>query len=192
MQLSIDQYLNSLKPKDDSLPKYKVGDKIGRLILGEVEKYTVTAVEGTPGYWYYRTDCGWCVNDKGASDDFESLERKGAEIRERYKTIQISPYDLEERVTLVYPPRDCDGRIFYAQIGVYNDMLFWKEEHTYQFLEPFEESKELKKAYKEHLKKMTDDRFRKPEIAEEPIPIRRLYYSRNGFYADAEYVITNG
>lgn len=192
IQLTIDDYLNSLKPIDNSPPKFKVGDKIGWLVLGDVQSHIVTAVEGWPGRWYYRTDSGGCIDDKYTSDDFTELERRGAEIRSRYKTIELNPYDLEERVTLIYPPRECDGRVLKGQIGIYRDMLFWEEKQTYQFLEPFRERKELTKAYREHIEKMTNERFGKPEISKEPIPIKRMYYSRNGFYAEAAYVRTNG
>ena len=191
IQLTIDDYLNSLKPIDNSPPKFKVGDKIGWLVLGDVQSHIVTAVEGWPGRWYYRTDSGGCIDDKYTSDDFTELERRGAEIRSRYKTIELNPYDLEERVTIIYKPRESDGYVVKAQIGIYDGMLFWKENWTYQFLEPHKGEKRLKKAYKSHYEKMVE-RKGSFTIVEEPIPIKRLYYSRNGFYAEAAYVRTNG
>lgn len=191
MQLTINDYLNSLKPIDNSLPKFKAGDKIGWLVLGEIQSHIVTAVEGRPGRWYYRTDSGGCVDDKYTSDDFAELERRGTEIRSQYKTIELNPYDLEERVTVIYEPRAYDGYVSKAQIGIYGGMLFWKENWTYQFLEPHKGKKTLQKAYKSHYEKMME-RQGNFTIVEEPIPIKRLYYSRNGFYAEAAYVRTNG
>lgn len=160
-------------------------------MLGDVQSHIVTAVEGYPGRWYYRTDSGGCIDDKYTSDDFAELERRGAEIRSQYKTIELNPYDLEERATIIYNPRECDGYVMKAQIGIYDGMLFWKENYTYQFLEPYKGEKTLKKAYKSHYEKMME-RKGNFTIVEEPIPIKRLYYSRNGFYAEAAYVRTNG
>lgn len=69
-------------------------------------------------------------------------------------------------------------------------MLFWKEDITYQFLEPYENTKKLKQAYEKHKYNILQERHGR--IVQEEKQMRRLYWSRHGFYADAEYVETNG
>ena len=71
-------------------------------------------------------------------------------------------------------------------------MLFWKEDVTYQFCVPFDSEKKLMEEYEKHKEKILDDTYRAVHILDEEKPMGRLYWSRHGLYADAEYVSTNG
>ena len=51
-----------LKPNEEKKQLLNVGDKIGRVVLGECRIATVTAVEGLPDYPFYRTDNHGCYN----------------------------------------------------------------------------------------------------------------------------------
>lgn len=56
-QLSLFDLINSQKPKPTIKTEVlKVGDKIGRVVLGECRIATITEVEGLPYYPFYRTD----------------------------------------------------------------------------------------------------------------------------------------
>lgn len=170
--------------------RLNIGDYIGRLVLGEVEKGRIEKVEGNDKYFFYRTDRG-CFN---ASDrtDFDQMEREAEEIRKQYRTIEIDRF--ERFFAVKYPPRECDGAVLYAMAGIFNGMLFWQEELTYQFLKP---EKDLEKAYKNKIHEIThecwgDQKEKEYMILSEPIRTNRLYWSRHGFYADARYVEMNG
>ncbi len=175
------------KPKCKHL---SVGDKIGRLVLGEVEIGTIYEVEGNDEYFFYRTDKG-CFTPSDRTD-FEQMEREAEEIRKQHKTIEIDCFD--KFFAVKYPPRKCDGHILYAMVGIYDGMLFWKEDSTYQFLEPV---KNLEKAYKDKVFNITHNWWGKKEeceyeVLDEPIPVKRLYYSNaKGCYAEARYVQSN-
>lgn len=136
---------------------------------------------------------GFCF-DRSDRTDFEQMEREAEEIREQHKTLEIKPDDFEKFFAVKYPPRECDGHILYAMVAIYQDMLFWKEEVTYQFLE---KPKDLEKAYKEKAKRIThmysfDEDERAYEVLDEPIQIHRLYYSKSrDLHADAKYVLNN-
>lgn len=183
-----------LEPQETAeKPKYKrlnVGDRIGRLVLGEVEIGTIYKVEGNDEYFFYRTDKG-CFNPS-VRTDFEQMEREAEEIRKQYKTIKIDHFD--KFFAVKYPPRECDGHIMYAMVGIYGGMLFWEEDVTYQFLEP---AKNLEKAYKDKVFEIThkypwDKSECEYEVLDEPIPVKRLYYSKTkGCYAEAGYVQNN-
>lgn len=181
------------KEERPKYPRLKVGDRIGKLILGEVKIATITEVEGNESHWFYRTDRGTCYSMYDRTD-FEQMEKEAEEIRKQHKTIEIKPHKLDKFFAVKYPPRWCDGRILYAMVALYQDMLFWKEDVTYQFLE---KPKNLEKAYKEKVKSIThlysfDKNEREYEVLDEPIPIRRLYYSKSrDLFADAEYVLNN-
>lgn len=99
---------------------------------------------------------------------------------------------MSERITVEYEPRQCDGKILWAQIGIFENMLFWKEDITYQFLVPFESEKKMLKEYEKKKKIILDCTYRKVSAIEEEKPMRRLYWSKHGFYADAEYVKNEG
>lgn len=71
-------------------------------------------------------------------------------------------------------------------------MLFWKEEVTYQFLEPYDSEKKLRRAYEDHKKKILNDPYNEYKVIEKEHEMERLYWSRYGFYVNAEYVKTNG
>lgn len=58
-QLDLFSVMNERKDKEAiRYSRLKVGDKIGKLILGEVLTATITKVEGNDKYWFYRTDKG--------------------------------------------------------------------------------------------------------------------------------------
>lgn len=167
-----------------------VGDKIGRIVLGEARIATITKVEGLPYYPFYRTDSGGCYSYDEGLQDINELIRIADEERKKYKT--IVPFNLSERITVEYDPRECDGVVLWAQIGIFENMLFWKEDITYQFCVPFDSEKKLKKEYEKHKKKILDDTYCAVHVLDEEKPMRRLYWSNHGLYADAEYVSTNG
>lgn len=167
-----------------------VGDYIGRIVLGEIEKGRITQVEGNDTYFFYRTDKG-CFSS-GDRTDFDQMAREAEEIRKQYKTIEIDCF--EKFFAVEYPPREGDGKVLCAMAGIFQNMLFWKEDITYQFLEPV---KNIEKAYEEKIHKIThkwpDSKSEKEyTVLNRPIRTNRLYWSKNGFYADARYVQTNG
>ena len=167
-----------------------VGDKIGRNVLGETRIATITQVEGLPYYPFYRTDSGGCYSYEEGLQNISELLRTAERERGKYKT--ITPHSLAERITVEYEPAKCSGLALWAQIGIFDNMLFWKENITYQFCVPFDSEKKLKKEYEKHKKATLDNIFHSAHLAEDEKPMRRLYWSRHGFYADAEYVSTNG
>lgn len=61
--------------------------------------------------------------DEGYTD-IEIFMRKAEEEREKYKT--IFPKNLSDRITVEYAPRKFDGVVLWAQIGIFENMLFWK------------------------------------------------------------------
>lgn len=175
------------KPKQRHL---NVGDRIGRLVLGEVEIGTIYKIEGNEKYFFYRTDKGcFDISDR---TDFEQMKKEAEEIRKQYKTIEIDKFD--KFFAVEYPPRDCDGHILNAMVGIYKGMLFWKEDVTYQFLEPV---KNLEKEYEKKVFKITHEWFGEQkelayEILDKPIPTKRLYYSNSTKrYSEANYVLYN-
>ena len=190
-QLDIFDFMKEETDEKPIIKRLSVGDYIGKLVLGEIRKGKITKVEGNEKYFFYRTDLGICFN-KTDRTDFDQMEKEAEEIRKRYKTIEIDHFD--KFFAVEYPPRECDGRILYAMVGIYNDMLFYEEDMTYQFMEI---PKNIEKAYKEKCFKITHEWYgekleRPHKILDEPIPTRRLYWSKHGFYADAEYVDANG
>ena len=188
MQMDLFDFLPTVNEKPKSKNKLlSIGDEIGRVVLGELRVAKVTKIEGLPLYPFYRTDSGSCYNYEEGLRNIEDLRAEAEEARKQYKT--IIPCNLEQRLTVEYLPRAADGRITWAQIGIIGNMLFWKESATYQFLEPYDNEKKLLKAYEEHKKKITE--LEHTVIATEH-KMRRLYWSRHGFYADAEYVKFNG
>lgn len=144
-QLSIFDFLKQQKPQKI----LSVGDKIGRVVLGECRIATITKVEGLPDYPFYRTTNG-CYSVKEGMTPVEELIRIAEQERTKYKT--IIPKGLSERITVEYKSRHT-GAILWAQIGILENMLFWKEEVTYQFLEPYDSEKKLRRAYEDHKKK---------------------------------------
>lgn len=190
-QLSIFDYMQSIQPKGPKNHILSVGDKIGRVVLGECVVATIERVEGLPNYPFYRTDkC--CYTYEEGLQDIQELCRIAEENRKNYKT--IVPLDLSERLTVEYVPREFDGVVLWAQIGIIDNMLFWKEDMTYQFLIPYENKKKLMKEYEKHKKNMLKSFSGKNNyhIVEQERPMHRLYWSEHGFYADAEYVKHNG
>lgn len=187
-QLDIFSFLNIPQNEIQSQNRLSVGDYVGRLVLGEVEIGKIYEVEGNGTHIFYRTNLG-CFN-ADARTDFEQMQREAEEIRKQYKTIEIDRFD--QFFAIEYPPTHVDDVALCAMVGIYKDMLFWKEDITYQFLE---KSKNLKKAYKDKVFKITHnwhgEEF-KYKVLDKPIPIHRLYWSKEGFYADARYVEANG
>ena len=124
-QLSIFDFLKQQKPQKI----LSVGDKIGRVVLGECRIATITKVEGLPNY-----------SVKEGMTPVEELI--GIAEKERIKYNTIIPKGLSERITVEYKSRHT-GAILWAQIGILENMLFWKEEVTYQFLELYDSEKSL-------------------------------------------------
>ena len=190
-QLDIFSYIEQQEELTEPInSKLHVGDYIGRLVLGEIEKGRITKIEGNDTHYFYRTDRGcFCSDDR---TDFEQMEIEAQEIRKRYKTIDIDNFD--RFCAVKYPPRKSDGHVLYAMVGIYNGMLYWKEDITYQFLEPV---KDLEKAYKDKVYAITHNNYGGKEnrpytLLTEPIQTERLYWSTHGYYASAKYVETNG
>lgn len=191
-QLNLFDYMQSIQPKEPKNRLLSVGDKIGRVVLGECRIATITRVEGLPDYPFYRTDKHGCYSYNDGLNDVSELMEIAEENRKNYRT--IIPSNLSERLTVEYSTRECDGVVLWAQIGIIDNMLFWKEDVTYQFLEPYESEKKLMKEYNRHKKNILEDfgGRKKYRIVEKEHPMRRLYWSGHGFYADAEYVEHNG
>ena len=190
-QLDIFSYLEPQEQSEE--PKYNrlnVGDKIGNIVLGDVIIGTIYKVEGNEKHFFYRTDKG-CFNPNDRTD-FEQMEKEAEEIRKQYKTIEIDKFD--KFFSIEYPPRECDGHILNAMVGIYKGMLFWKEDYTYQFLEPV---KNLEKAYNDKILRITHDTFgekkeRNYKVLDNPLPVKRLYYSNSSkLYSEAQYVLFN-
>lgn len=167
-----------------------VGDRVGRVVLGELRTATVTKVEGLPFYPFYRTDSGGCYSYKEGLADLEELRKQAEKNRRQYETIE--PKNLERRITVKYPPLCPGGGTLWAQVGIFQGMLFWKESMTYQFLQQCKNEKELNREYEKHKKQILEELGGSAVIVEGEHPMRRLYRSKaaNG-YADAEYVKFN-
>lgn len=188
-QVSIYDLIKPEKPKKDKL--LKVGDKIGRVVLGELRIATVTAVEGLPDYPFYRTTRA-CYSYEEGLKSIEELKKEAEEARVKYITIE--PKGLTERITVEYPPREGDGRVLTAQLGIYDgSWLFWRYNMTYSFLEPYEDPKKLEKDYAKHKERMLEeDGHRGYTLLDHELPIERLYWSNSRkAYASAEYVRNN-
>lgn len=167
-----------------------VGDSVGRNVLGETRIAIITKVEGLPYYPFYRTDSGACYSYEEGLHDIKELLLAAEKERSKYKT--ITPCNLSERITVEYEPRECDGAVLWAQMGIFDNMLFWEEKMSYQFCVPFDNEKELRKEYIKRRKRILEDKYDAVRLLEDEKPMHRLYWSRHGYYADAEYVSTNG
>ena len=102
-QLSIWDFLNSVETEKQENRFGKilsVGDKIGRVVLGECRISTITEVEGLPNYPFYRTDSGGCYSLEEGYMNIEELVRKVEQEREKYQT--IIPKNLLDRITVEY------------------------------------------------------------------------------------------
>lgn len=191
-QLTFDDLMQERKAtKKKSFPGLRqVGDTVGKVVLGELRTATVTKVEGLPFYPFYRTDSGGCYSYEEGLDDLERLRQQAEENRRQYETIE--PKNLERRITVKYPPLCPDGGTLWAQVGIFQGMLFWKESISYQFLQQCKSEKELKREYEKHKKKILEEFDGSGVIVEEEHPMRRLYRSKAASgYADAEYVKFN-
>lgn len=191
-QLSIYPFLQPKKAeKEKRLQVLAVGDKIGRNVLGETRVATITEVEGLPYHPFYRTDSGCCYSYEEGLESIDKLIDMANEERKKYKT--IVPCSLSERITVERRPRRGGGAARWAQIGIFEGMLFWKEDVTYQFCVPFDSKKKLMEEYEKHKREILDDAYCEVHIMDEEKAMRRLYWSgRCGMYADAEFVQTNG
>ncbi len=191
-QISFDDLMQENRVKEaKELPNIRsVGDRVGRVVLGELRTATVTKVEGLPFYPFYRTDSGGCYSYKEGLADLEELRKQAEKNRRQYETIE--PKNLERRITVKYPPLRPGGGTLWAQVGIFQGMLFWKESITYQFLVKFESEKKLDREYEKHKKQILEEFGGSAVIVEGEHPMRRLYRSKaaNG-YADAEYVKFN-
>ena len=188
-QLDIFSYLQ-IKEKTPKQHILSIGDKIARNVLGETRIAVVTKVDGLPNYPFYRTDSGVCYTYEDGLKDINELMQKAEEERKKRKT--IIPCNLSERITVEYEPGRYDIAGRWAQIGIFENMLFWKERFTYQFCVPFSSQKKLMKEYGKRKEAILDNSRRAIRILEEEKPMRRLYWSKHGYYADAEYVQENG
>lgn len=190
-QLSIFEFLDTPQKMQQKNKILSVGSMIGRVVLGECRVETVEKIDGSPSRPFYRTKNG-CYSYEEGLEDVEELKRIAEKARNQYKT--IVPKKLSRRLTIEYAPRECDGRVLWAQIGILDNMLFWKEDVTYQFLEPYDSKEKLMKEYEEHKKNILDNfnGHRRYQFIDREYPMRRLYWSEHGFYADAEYVKFNG
>lgn len=191
-QISFDDLMQENRVKEaKELPNIRsVGDRVGRVVLGELRTATVTKVEGLPFYPFYRTDSGGCYSYKEGLADLEKLRKQAEKNRRQYETIE--PKNLERRITVKYPPLCPGGGTLWAQVGIFQGMLFWKESMTYQFLQQCKNEKELNREYEKHKKQILEEFGGSAVIVEGEHPMRRLYRSKaaNG-YADAEYVKFN-
>lgn len=187
-QLDIFSFLNSKEEKHIKPNILSIGDRIARNVLGETRIATITEVEGLPYYPFYRTDSGCCYTYKEGLQNIDELLQIAEEERKKYKTIM--PQNLSERITVEYKRKNV-GWTSWAQIGIFENMLFWKEDITYQFCVPFKNENELRKEYEKHRKNIMDDTYKTVRILKDEKQMRRLYWSRKGYYADAEYVNTN-
>lgn len=191
-QLTFDDLMQERKAaKEKSFPGLRqVGDTVGKVVLGELRTATVTKVEGLPYYPFYRTDSGGCYSYEEGLDNLEELRQQAEENRRQFEIIE--PKNLERRLTVERPPTHPGGGTLWAQIGIFQGMLFWKESITYQFLEYCKNEKELNKKYEEHKKRILEEFGGKAVVVPNEHPMRRLYRSKcaNG-YADAEYVQYN-
>lgn len=190
-QISFAELLSPAKAKNQNSKGLRaVGDLIGRRVLGEVRTAHITEIEGLPYFPFYRTDSGCCYDVKEGYNSIEELERQADAERVKYKT--IVPKNLTDRITWQYT-RGTDNRVLWAQIGIMDGMLFWKDDITYQFLEPYDTPKKLKKAYDAKKKEIEEHmQVCGACMEDDEHPMRRLYCSVHGFYADAEYVKANG
>ncbi len=187
-QVTIFEVLKALEPPKKFERILSVGDTIGRVVLGELQTAIITKVDGLPDYPFYRTTrC--CYSVEEGYKDISELEQIAEENRKKYRT--IIPMNLADRITVEYEPRECDGVVLWAQIGIMDNMLFWKKRWTYQFLEPYDSDKKLRRAYNKAKKEILEDPYNKYRIVEDEHPMRRLYWSSHGFFADAEYVLWN-
>lgn len=189
-QINIFDYLNNTG--NIYSPKYErlnVGDKVGRIILGEVEIGTIEEVDGNKKNFFYRTDHG-CF-EAGSRTDIEEMQREAEIERNKYKTIEVNVFD--KFFAVEYPPSQCYGHITTAMVAVFQGMLFWKEDCTYQFLEY---CKNIEKEYKKKVHIITHEynsnEKREYTVLNEPIKTKRLYYSKTGnLYSEAKYVQYN-
>ena len=195
-QMTIYDFLGKIQNNGNKLEEkpgkiLAIGDQVAKVILGECRVATVTKVEGFPDHPFYRTNRGICYSYEDGLVKVDSLMEEAKE--ERKKFLYIQPYDLEDRMTIQYPPRKCDGKVLWAQVGIYQGMLYWKSSITYQFLEPYPDVKSLKKAYREKVKEITQGMGAPFRQLEEEIPMERLYWVEGeGIYAQAEYASFHG
>lgn len=184
-QMTIDDFLHEEKPKSRIYP---AGTKIGRVVGGEVETATILKVDGSEKYPFYRTDNA-CYSVSEARTDFEQMEKEAKENRKQYECIEINVDELENLFICEYPPRKSDGHILYGMVAIYNGMLYWKEDVTYQFLDVV---KDIKKAYGKKKKELITDIWGKEreykELEAIPFEIKRMYRKREDRYAEIRYM----
>lgn len=179
--------------EEEPLQIRSIGEKIGRVVLGECRIATITSVEGKGKFLFYRTDEYGCYNYEDGLKDVEDLMEEAALAHLDYKTFY--PKNLTDRLTVEFT-RECDNRTLWAQIGILDNMLYWKECCTYEFLEPYDDPKKLRKAYEKHKEKLMRyhefSSYQNVRICETEHPMECLYWSRHGCYATAEYVKHQG
>ena len=174
--------------------RLEVGTRIARLILGEIEEATILAAEGSGKYRFYRTDRHICYDAEESRTDIEQMQTEAEAIRQQYETLEVDTEKIDSLFYIEYAPREVDGRILNAFVGIYNNMLLWKSDITFQFLEP---KKDLKKAYKEKIEEITTHRGYKTEKRDytqrqDKPRVKRMYKCLSGIYSEAEYASHNG
>lgn len=98
-RLSLFDFIDIPRP-EISHPKkiLNIGDRIGRVVLGECRIATITKVEGLPDYPFYRTDSGGCYSVDEGEKSIDELLSIAEVNRKKYKT--IIPQNLSERFTV--------------------------------------------------------------------------------------------
>ena len=166
----------------------KAGDQIATVCLGE---YYIATIN-TPENGYYRMgQTRYCWYPKDIMTVKDAI-RKAEEEREKYYT--IVPENLTELYHMEYV-REIDGYHMWGQIGYYEDMLFWKHECTYQFLEKRGKltDRNWKKLYAGHMDDLAGRAgFSHGKQVYEEHPMDRLYLCADGTtYASADYAMRN-
>lgn len=158
----------------------KPGDLIARTILGDCYVAKITAVEGDSSRFWYRTDIGVCFDAEDGTVPVNELLRQAR----AWNGKRIKPRNLQFRQTWQWT-RESDGHECWAQVGVYDGMVYWKDECTYEFLES---CSNIRKKLEEVLNNIEFNLPEgvKPSMGEHPM---KWLYPCKGGYASAEYAV---
>lgn len=94
-QLDIFSYLRQnqeRKEEKEDINILSVGDRIGKLVLGECRIATITEVEGLPDYPFYRTDAGCCYSVKDGEKSIDELLSIAEEERKKIQNNNTSKF----------------------------------------------------------------------------------------------------
>lgn len=179
--------LKNLPEDTVDLENLQVGDQVGRVILGDYEIATVTAVRD--GSVNTDMHCWW--NHRDIMKVADAI-RQAEDEREKYE--YIIPAELTDLYHMEYT-RTSDGRNLWGQIGYYDGMLFWKHDCTYQFLGKRGNltEKKWKAEYAKHMNDLADRAgFSHGKQVYDEHPMDRLYLCADGTkYASADYAMRN-